>query len=249
MKFSTTSTFFALIVACATAFAPSTNSGTGQRMTSLNAEKSKALPFVDRPEILDGTYAGDAGFDPLGFARNDQALFELREAEIKHARLAMLAAAGWPLSELFDRKIASILNLEAALDASDRAPSVLNGGLEKIPILYWAGILATASWIEIQEFKKAQENTSDYAFPGDLGWDPLGLYPSDEAGQRRMQLAEIKNGRTAMIAITAFAFQEYAQKFAVVDATPMFFKPVSEVASEYGSSLGAEIVSQNVNQL
>ena len=26
----------------------------------------------------------------------------LREAEVKHARLAMLAAAGWPLSELLD---------------------------------------------------------------------------------------------------------------------------------------------------
>ena len=26
----------------------------------------------------------------------------MREAEVKHARLAMLAAAGWPLSELLD---------------------------------------------------------------------------------------------------------------------------------------------------
>ena len=26
----------------------------------------------------------------------------MREAEVKHGRLAMLAAAGWPLSELLD---------------------------------------------------------------------------------------------------------------------------------------------------
>ena len=27
----------------------------------------------------------------------------MREAEIKHARLAMVAAAGWPLAELFNK--------------------------------------------------------------------------------------------------------------------------------------------------
>eukprot|EP00957_Ditylum_brightwellii_P038134 2883633-Ditylum_brightwellii.AAC.1 len=62
-----------------------------------------------------------------------------REAEVKHARLAMLAAAGWPLSEVFDKKIASALNLAPVLDANDRAPSLLNGGLGKISPLYWVG--------------------------------------------------------------------------------------------------------------
>ena len=45
----------------------------------------------------------DVGFDPLGFAKNKEDLLNYREAEIKHARLAMLAAAGWPLSELFGK--------------------------------------------------------------------------------------------------------------------------------------------------
>ena len=42
-----------------------------------------------------GSLAGDAGFDPLNFAQNSKRLFVLREAEMKHARLAMLAAVGW----------------------------------------------------------------------------------------------------------------------------------------------------------
>ena len=61
--------------------------------------------------------------------------------------------------------------------------------------------------------------------PGNLNFDPLGLYPADEDGQRNMQLAEIKNGRLAMLAITGFAIQEALTKMAVVDQTPFFFHP------------------------
>merc|ERR1712241_1626749 len=69
-------------------------------------------------------------------------------------------------------------------------------------------------------------------FPGKLGFDPFGLYPSDEKGQKWMQTAEIKNGRLAMLAITGFCFQEAVTHIAVVDQTPIFFKPLLQVLSE-----------------
>merc|ERR1719217_398074 len=82
------------------------------------------------PSYLDGSMPGDNGFDPWGlvaladptaatdkFARTaadrnakmsamsaeeqTQALKWMRESELKHWRLAMLAAAGWPLAELY----------------------------------------------------------------------------------------------------------------------------------------------------
>jgi Chlorophyll A-B binding protein len=43
-----------------------------------------------------------------------------------------------------------------------------------------------------------------------------------------MQLAEIKHGRLAMIAIAGFAIQEYATQIGVVDETPLFFFPLPE---------------------
>ena len=44
--------------------------------------------------------------------------------------------------------------------------------------------------------------------PGDLGFDPLGFKPKDEAGLMTMQTKELNNGRLAMIAIAGMVVQE-----------------------------------------
>ena len=57
--------------------------------------------------------------------------FLAREAEVKHARLAMLAPAGWPSSKVLEKEIASAFDMAPMLDSTDRVPSLLNGGLGK----------------------------------------------------------------------------------------------------------------------
>jgi len=200
-----------------------------------DAIMSQALPFVTRPLMLTGELPGDAGFDPLGFAKSQADLMNYREAEIKHARLAMLAAAGWPLSEVFDKKIALALHLTPLVDATDRAPSILNGGLGKVNPFYWMACLGAAAAIEFYGINKSKSGDESY-FPGNLGFDPLGFYPKEEEGQRRMQLAEIKNGRLAMISIFGFAIQEFVSKSGVVDETPFFFFPLGETLKAYTNS-------------
>lgn len=187
-----------------------------------DAVMSEALPFLTRPIMLDGSMVGDAGFDPLGFAQTEEDLMNYREAEIKHGRLAMLAAAGWPLSELFDKKIALALHMSPMVDAADRAPSILNGGLEKVNPFFWMACLVGASAIDVYGISKSKSDDESY-FPGNLGFDPLGIYPKTEEGQQRMQLAEIKNGRLAMISIVGFAIQEFVFKSGVIDQSPSFF--------------------------
>merc|ERR1719491_1497943 len=190
---------------------------------------SQSLPFMTVPAFMDGSMAGDVGFDPLGFADSEENLTKYREAEVKHARLAMLAAAGWPISELFDKKIADMFGLDAVLDATNRVPSVLNGGMGKISPLYWVACIVLAGAIDVVGTFSASKRKG--YLPGDFSFDPLGLYPSDEKGQKWMQTAEIKNGRLAMLAITGFCFQELVTHIAVIDQTPIFFKPIFEVLS------------------
>lgn len=184
---------------------------------------SQALPFMNAPLVLDGSMPGDVGFDPLGFAKTEGDLTTYREAEVKHARLAMLAAAGWPISELLDKKIASLFGLPGVLDEAGRVPSVLNGGMDKISPFYWGFCLLLAGAADFYGSNRAS-NVKGYT-PGDLGFDPFGLYPKDDKGKKWMQAAEIKNGRIAMIAITAFAFQEFASHVPVVEEVPFLFKP------------------------
>lgn len=194
---------------------------------------SEAIPFLKCPSYLNGELAGDVGFDPLGFGKNRDVVLEMREAEIKHARLAMLAAVGWPLSELFDKQIASYFDVTPVLDATDRAPSLLNGGLEKIVPEWWGFCLGLTGAIDLYGVQRARspvdENTDsseEKYFPGNLGFDPLGLYPLDKEGRQRMQLCEIKHGRVAMLAVVGYAVQEALLKVGVVDETPIFFKPL-----------------------
>merc|ERR1711966_545331 len=62
---------------------------------SEDQDMSQALPFAPRPKLLDGTLAGDVGFDPFGFGGPDkESLISMREAEVKHARLASALNGG-----------------------------------------------------------------------------------------------------------------------------------------------------------
>merc|ERR1711988_1491833 len=90
--------------------------------------------------VGDGTLAGDMSFDPLMIADTPDKLAWYREAEVKHARLAMLVAAGWPLAEK--------LNFGGLLTKDGRAPSILNGGLGEVNTIYWVAVLGLAVYVE-----------------------------------------------------------------------------------------------------
>ena len=64
---------------------------------------SLSMPFLEQPKNLDGSMAGDVGFDPLGLSEIDDLgvdLYWLREAELKHGRVAMLATIGYTYPEM-----------------------------------------------------------------------------------------------------------------------------------------------------
>ena len=205
------------------------------------------------PEYLDGSLAGDAGFDPLclvalankpvtdlisgAWPTKAQRLIimanmtpeeqlasvgKMREAEIKHARLAMLAAVGWPLAEL--------LNPWIALDGHNgRAPSLFNGGLFDGPVPFFL-VLAAGSAAYLEYVAEEQKNRRSRIGPvevhiaGDYGFDPLGFSKEEGAfRQKELRASELANGRLAMLAITGFAVQEFLWSKPVIAQTPFFF--------------------------
>ena len=59
---------------------------------------SPAIPFLECPPVLvDCEMAGNVGFDPMRFAKSKEDLEVMREAEIRHSRLAMLVRLAWRL--------------------------------------------------------------------------------------------------------------------------------------------------------
>ena len=161
------------------------------------APAAPPLPLIQTIQVGGKQLAGDMGFDPLDLADTPESLAWYREAEVKHARLAMRAAFGWPLSE--------VTTVGKLLTNDGRAPSLLNGGLGEINGIYWGAVIALAVYWESKGLDK-QYGKKDNYLPGMLGFDPLG---KDSPAMRE---AEITNGRVAMIAITVFALEEALTK-------------------------------------
>jgi hypothetical protein len=200
---------------------------------SKQPQMSLALPWLKRPTGLDSLKdadyamyltAGDFGFDPLGWAevgwglnegesteeRNDR-LYAYREAELKHGRIAMLAALGRPLSQLYNGNSSIDLGMPSprmlAKLASPDDVGLLNGGPSKFTIGFWClAVFLGAYWegIGVRRLKGSAREGQKRA-PGDLGFDPLGLWGSTRLERQRAMLQqELTHGRTAMLAIVGY---------------------------------------------
>ena len=179
------------------------------------SERSPALPFLLRPQKCKG-YVGDVGFDPFGFS-NKWHMEYLREAELKHGRVCMLAWTGWVAVDMGMRVYptpegwADLNSVTAhnALVTTD--PSNPQG--------FWASPLANLLYaiaiLEIYQMKNVnqmmREGTSSRA-AGDLGWDVLGfLKDKSEEEANRVKLAELKHARLGMFAFSGVVAQNYLE--------------------------------------
>lgn len=156
------------------------------RTARFSMEASPSVPFLERPPKLDGSAPGDVGFDPLGFS-NAFSLDFLREAEIKHGRVCMLAMLGWVFPEM-------VYHLPNET-YSQTNPLYAVSSVGWLPVIQ---ILILIAALEAPSVAKVYEN--DCANPGDYGFDPFGM-SKDAKKKAHYQLAEVKNGRLAMVAI------------------------------------------------
>ena len=117
-------------------------------MTVARSRRSISLPFVDSPGYLDGVLPGDVGFDPLGFADKTN-LASMREAEVRHGRLAMVATWGWPVAELGLRIAQALVPPASVCTGTGCAVDATSTGLTLPTIAligetYWTALLLAA---------------------------------------------------------------------------------------------------------
>eukprot|EP00913_Durusdinium_trenchii_P035027 g32767.t1 len=62
-------------------------------------EMSASVPFLRYPQVLKGWVGEEKGFDPLGVT-DALPVYWVREAELKHGRVCMLATVGWIATDM-----------------------------------------------------------------------------------------------------------------------------------------------------
>merc|ERR1719269_539859 len=156
---------------------------------------------------LPGNIAPAGNFDPANLLaeRTKGEVYRFREAELTHGRVGMLAAAGFLVQEFFHPLFNGVNG-----PAIDQIP--------QLPVPLWFAMtlgIGIAETVRIQKgwanpyegMENVQGLKADY-YPGDLGFDPLGLKPEDPAEFRLMQERELSHGRLGMIAAAGFMAQE-----------------------------------------
>merc|ERR1719253_1358880 len=167
-------------------------------------------PF--NPVAFTKTLPGIAGpldfFDPAGFCSGDVSEGKIRffrEAELKHGRVAMLAALGFLVAEPFHPLFGGGIDV----------PSYI--AFQETPLqTFWPAVVILLAVPEVfSVFSFESPSVEKWAIkadhtPGDLGFDPLGLKPTNAAELAEMQTKELNNGRLAMIGIAGMVGQELA---------------------------------------
>jgi len=172
-------------------------------------------------EVLKAGVTAPLGFfDPVGLSTDvsEGRLLFLREAELKHGRVCMLAFLGILVGENYHPLFGGNVDMPAGKHFT------ATGG----DIFWVAAYLQTIFMIGFEEKRtafpviegqfitglKPNDNPETFAatgggrVPGDLGFDPLGLKPKKEADLVQMQNKELNNGRMAMIAVLGILAQE-----------------------------------------
>ena len=153
-----------------------------------------------------------------------------REAEVMHGRVAMMACLGYFAGEQLPSPFGIV------------GPA--NDQLQQVPlpvfIILTAGIATTEinrariGWVEpdFGNWSKTLYKLRDNYYPGDIGFDPLGLKPTNAKDFANMQTKELQNGRLAMIGWAGMCAQELVNHRTIAE-TFEFYQKISDGINPY----------------
>lgn len=158
---------------------------------------SPAVPFLKYPEVLDGWVGGEKGFDPLGVT-DALPVYLVREAELKHARVCMLATIGWMATDCGWRFPGEMFQKVSTIGAHD---AMVKAGIMG-PFLATIGVYEIyGGWLCLQGYEGNIKREAGDFFLG------KNFLPKDEEQANAMRLKELENGRLAMLAFSGICTQ------------------------------------------
>ncbi|XP_022144176.1 photosystem I chlorophyll a/b-binding protein 5, chloroplastic isoform X2 [Momordica charantia] len=183
------------------------------------------LPGLDPPPHLDGSLAGDFGFDPLGLAEDPESLKWYVQAELLHSRFAMLGISGILLTDLL--RVTGVSKVPVWYTAGAAEYGFANKETLFIVQLLLMGFVETKRYMDFKSpGSQAQEGTFfgleaaleglEPGYPGGPLLNPLGL-AKDIKNAHDWKLKEIKNGRLAMVAMVGIFVQAYVTHAGPID--------------------------------
>jgi hypothetical protein len=214
----------------ASAFAPSTPSSNHKAAVLQMAETSldgKTYPSVngwvaDSSKFcagLPGSSYPFEKFDPWNLLE-DFSIEEIkryRESEVTHGRVAMLATVGYLVGESFHPFFGGMIE-GAANSHLGQVREIAPPFFAILTLAIGACELYRANfgWQTPTSLKYVVDDLNgafgarllDNYYPGDIGFDPLGLKPKDAEGFAIRQTKELNNGRLAMIGAAGMIVQE-----------------------------------------
>lgn len=182
------------------------------------------LNFFPEKKLLEQEKVTTEGFDWEEERPPALILRDYREAEIRHGRIAMLAAVVWPLQEILDRIF---------IPESFESFTVVYGGptLPFLPLVM-TFFLLNLGYLDIYSSEIKKEESGDAFLPGECFWDPLCILDGvSDSTKRNMQVREILNGRAAMIAVAAYVFEEAMTHMPIISipTNAILFEPAYQL--------------------